>query len=412
MLKGLTAEQIAMYRPGWMQPGWTPPGLNSTGPGDRLSSGLAVRPRYRGWGSPGRSKTSLRRGAGISVSLNSPKEKGSLCLKVRAFASGRLAVSEYVRRSPRKPKRLTTAVDWVAAEAASKFIPRLELQRRLVIGGRVRRLPAFTSWSTHAKDYVRDCGWMLERHTKGVPFFATFTIPANTKESRRVTSAGSGYLADRLTQWIRDRALNGEYVYVWEKQKRGAPHIHIMFRYTGAAPIATLYKQARAEWGKILADVSDDSGVNLLVSDRGHDCRKYPKKLHVNFKFMHDNMGPYMAKYASKAKSKEACISGWWPGRWWGISRSLRAEVEARRLSFVCAIECTSQSAAVYSTLCALGFSTFESMVCFPPAEVFRALVHSFVVVGRAAKRVGEALGELLFWGDLANLRRIESGYT
>jgi len=222
-----------------------------------------------------------------------------------------------------------------------------------------------------------------------------------------VVSVGSGYIVDRLTDWLRDKVVDGHYVLVWEVQKRGAPHLHLMFRLQGDDHIKRMYSNIRTQWHQILRDVSQDAGVNLLLSPKYGDLTHEPKKLNCNFKAVNRDYAAYISKYVSKSESKKGGKFSFRPGRWWGLSESLRALVHKNRFEEVFEIESPAVFTDFIGALSDRGFDLFDKLICFPKKEQCRPDVYSFECGASGARTTAISIGAWLAYGDLTLMEEI-----
>jgi hypothetical protein len=182
------------------------------------------------------------------------------------------------------------------------------------------------------------------------------------------------------------------------------PHVHILFRLDGSSDVPAFYKSARAEWTKILEEVSDSSEVDLFERAEGGSWRGVENAVHVNFKLVTYGMAGYLAKYISKGESKDGRKAGWWPGRWWGVSEPLRAEVMKRRLNFILELDSGDQAKSIVEAICAVGLSLFDRMICFPAKKEYAVDVYSFLASCGAGKETAQAIVDWIVFGDLSAL--------
>lgn len=330
-------------------------------------------------------------------------------VKIRGYASDRLKVVGYATAVKPLEKRLKRSELAAIVRGPSKFSSRSKVRRRWLIGGKRRDVPRFTSWTTNARDYVRDAASCIEKYSKGVCYFATFTIPGRTENCVKVVSAASGYIVDRFTGWLRDKIVDGLYVLVWEVQKSGAPHVHIMFRLQGDEHIVDMYTEMRAEWHKILLKVSQDTKVNLLTTDPKRVWMVLPKTVNCNYKVVTNDYAAYISKYMSKAQSKADGSFSFRPGRWWGLSDPLRELVKARRFEQILEISGPEKFEEFIDALCARSFDLFDRLICFPKRDIVRPDVYSFECGSGMGRETGIAVAAWILYGDLTEIEVLES---
>jgi hypothetical protein len=177
-----------------------------------------------------------------------------------------------------------------------------------------------------------DAGHIIEHHAKGQAIFQTLTMAGGTRKAYACMAAASGYIVDRIGRWLRGRVVNGFFAYVYELQKRGAPHLHYLFRLPDDVDVDDFALAFKDQWRKILDNVSDESGVDLYARAGGGTWRGNPDYPNCQSKLITDGYAQYMAKYASKERSKGGISSPFRPGRWWGVSYAVRKEIKKRRL--------------------------------------------------------------------------------
>jgi hypothetical protein len=331
-------------------------------------------------------------------------------VKIRAYASDRLKITGYSTAKRALVKRMTRKQLAAAVVGPNKLGSCFEVRRTWLIGGRRRAIPQFTSWTTNARDYVRDSASAIEKYCSGTAFFATLTIPNARPDALAILSAASGYIVDRLTRWLRYKVVDGLYCLVWEVQKRGAPHIHCMFRLQSDREIMRLYRDMRAEWHRVLSDVSADTGCNLLLSDNGLDISRAPNSLNVNFQVVKQGYAQYISKYMSKAQSKADGTFSFRPGRWWGVSAPLRKLVAERRFEQCIEIAGPETFHAFIGSLCARSFELFDKLICFPSSEVVRPDVYSFECSFDKGRETAIAVIAWCLYGDVTELEEIQNG--
>lgn len=256
-------------------------------------------------------------------------------LKVQAYVHNRVTLCAYQGGTRKVAKRMK-ARDLRQAVLAKPNLDILRKTRRqLKIGGRWREKPLTTDFTSRAKNWIRDACHLIETDAGGVPLFLTLTCPGGTNDVYEAMGIASGYIVDRFNRWIRGRVQNGWFAYVWELQGRGAPHLHYLFKIEAGKNFSLFYKEVRKEWRKILLDVSQEAGVDLFRCEDGRTHKDNPNLPVINFRKVKTSVAGYLAKYASKGRSKGVRGVSFSPGRWWGVSYPLRREVLKRRVSFV-----------------------------------------------------------------------------
>lgn len=276
-----------------------------------------------------------RHGRPLPVCANTPDLPVKGLLKVQAYVHNRLTICSYQGGSRRVAKRMK-AKDLSAVVAAKPNLDILRKTRRqLKIGGRWREKPLTTDFTSRAKNMIRDASSIIETDAGGVPLFLTLTCPGGTENVFEAFGIAAGYIVDRFNRWLRYKVQNGWFCYVWELQGRGAPHLHYLFKIEAGSNFSHFYKEVRREYRKILLDVCEESGVDLFERGDGTSHAQNPNLPVINFRKVKTSVAGYIAKYASKGRSKGVRGVSFSPGRWWGVSYPLRREVLKRRISFI-----------------------------------------------------------------------------
>jgi len=196
-----------------------------------------------------------------------------------------------------------------------------------------------TSFTRHAKRMVADAASLLEETYGKDVLFATFTLTGQTPESKAALAQWSGYVVERLKQFLRDVAPDAESVGVWEWQKNGALHLHWVIGCRDTIQRTTLEYRLIPQWIHLEEVVSQKAGVDLFVNAEGHNMRLYPKLWKNEVVRVVKSVKRYLSKYTSKAKHEcdpffcTRCIKPrYYPSRWWFCDNKLRRDVMARRM--------------------------------------------------------------------------------
>ncbi len=222
------------------------------------------------------------------------------------------------------------------------------------ISGRGRMAPKRPNFSQAARSKVKSRGAAIEkRYGRERCHFLTLTLPGSTNAAMTAIAAWSSEISRRTSQWIQRRYPVSEgthhAVWVWENQKRGALHLHMLLALPDPSELPQFRKDVTDYWYSMLVELSAKSGTDLFakspsfswlnrwdeISDRAVDVATVKK-----------SVAAYLAKYLTKEpnpenKSKELAPSAkYWPAQWWGCTdatRKLEAEmilrVELPRLS-------------------------------------------------------------------------------
>lgn len=261
-----------------------------------------------------------------------------------------------------------------------------------------------TRFTTYAKNMTRDAAHMLEMHGAGTCVFATLTAPGSTPESFEVVAAGSGDICNRFNTWLRDHVTGGDFLYVWELQERGAPHLHYMFRLPETTNLETFGKAMQREWRQILLSVSESSEVDLFRRDKFWTWKDHAEFPRCDVRPVTHTFERYISKYISKSRSKGGVLHHVYPRRWWGCSNGLRRLVKARRFEEIVSVQDSDLGIeALQSVVAQLG-STADGVMYF---ERFKGCGQDSVSIrlppGQGFE-IGKAVVAYLEDGDLSQL--------
>lgn len=260
------------------------------------------------------------------------------------------------------------------------------------MGGRQRFVPASKSFTVHGRNWLRDAAHIIETTGEGICLFVTLTVAGGTNEAFEALGIASGYIADRMNRWLRYKVAGGFYVYCWELQQRGAPHMHYLFRLPSDVDIVAFKLACNQEWRRILIDVSRESGVDVFRRLDGETWRDDPNKPRVNYVYVKRRYANYISKYTSKTKSKGGVVSPFRPTTWWGISASSRNAVAKERVEAILPIELLGLGARVQEMIVTAGGACCSMFKWVSPPERTDTVMLSFYVATGARRDVVAAI--------------------
>lgn len=332
-------------------------------------------------------------------------------VKLKAFASDRITVTTGRVVPGGKP-----AAKWKTARPKIGAVQRLERHRKsrrgFQVGGRWRDLPMRTRFTRGAKNLVRDAAHLMEREKRGQGVFCTLTVAGGTDESYRCLSAASGYIVDRFNRWIRYKVQDSEFLYVWELQDRGAPHLHYMFRISGAITMGALHDEIQSEWRKILLDVTSESGVDLFARRDGGTWLTDTDKPFVALRSINGNLRDYLSKYLSKSRSKSGSASVFRPGRWAAISANLRRKVMANRLTIQVLLPTVEHARCALTELISYAKPLTVSLSIVDKFMQFDCLMACLDCKDGGSVPIAKAMAELLHDGNLCSFATLAKSYS
>lgn len=164
--------------------------------------------------------------------------------------------------------------------------------------------------------------------------FITLTCPGSSKDAIEAFSAWTGYLLNRLNEWLRMRQsrYSGQKdffrLHVWELQKRGAEHVHYVCLLSRAV-FLSVTEDIRLWYANLLQRVSQLSGVDIFErADGKGSWSGNPGVLQIKVEEVVKSVSAYLSKYVGKTMGqRERGFTARLmprPARLWGASRCLK----------------------------------------------------------------------------------------
>lgn len=195
-----------------------------------------------------------------------------------------------------------------------------------------------TRFTRNARHRLLEAGAICEerrrRGVKGV--FVTFTLPGSFFPAYVALAQYSGYVANCICQCLRDHKWASSYFWVWERQKRGALHLHLFVELRSGTDVNCYREPLRAAWYAALERVGESSGVDMFRHGDGLFCTA-SKFWRYDYQEVYKGVGNYLSKYVSKgaesgfSENPTEGDAGIFPRRWWYMSRNLTREINERR---------------------------------------------------------------------------------
>lgn len=192
--------------------------------------------------------------------------------------------------------------------------------------------PRETAFTKNARHRLLEAGAVMDKlHQKNVAEL-TCTIPGSTSEAFRTVADWSGWIVNRLLQTLRNRKQNCSWFYVWERQKRGALHIHFAIGSSTLTEAVLLASQLECKWFDLLLELKDKTNVDTFKKDECWTWRNLPQNWQSHVAPIYKSVAAYFSKYAGKS-SNSANSGGaeYFPARWWGSSTSIKRGIENER---------------------------------------------------------------------------------
>ena len=199
-------------------------------------------------------------------------------------------------------------------------------------------VPKSTRFGTNARRTLLRAGGAIDK--LGLPtetgIFLTGTLPGSTHDAMQTICNYSSYIVHRLKAWVGKHVQSKYDFYVWERQKRGALHLHYFVVVPDADKRTYLLNNFKAQWCRLLDAVSLASGVDLYKKTANYSHKGRDRAIQAYAQTVQRSVAAYLSKYCSKREGKVGfgLRSQYCPVRWWGVSRPLLQELAARTFSY------------------------------------------------------------------------------
>jgi len=177
-----------------------------------------------------------------------------------------------------------------------------------------------------AKRLIREYSSAIERaYGRERCIFLTGTLPGSSIEAMTELAKCQKTIQRRLRQWLQDvAACSVAAVIVWEYQKRGALHLHILVGHQDGSVVRKIRRGFKRYWVRLLQRLSAASGVDLFGKSDGSSHRMTPHVVRAWAQPVRKSVSAYLAKYLSKS-----CVVSGPPGvtsisRLWGATSVAR----------------------------------------------------------------------------------------
>lgn len=191
-----------------------------------------------------------------------------------------------------------------------------------------------TQFGVNARRSLLRCGGVfdLERIPPSQVAFLTGTLPGGTMDAMVAIAAWSSCLVNRLKAWISKYAKDTYSLYVWERQRRGALHLHYAVHIPCPVARHRILVGFKPWWVAALGRIGADADVDMFAWANGKGSwAGRPDVVQADAQECTKTISGYLAKYASKQEGKGGAHADCdgavmpWPVRWWGCSRPLLA---------------------------------------------------------------------------------------
>lgn len=199
-------------------------------------------------------------------------------------------------------------------------------------------IPSQPSQANQRKDYKRHPlrqkarhkiihhGGLFSEDSKDRQLFLTGTLPGSTDSAMSEFTRLAPYVV-KIVQTYLPRscgcsASELKYLWVWELQKRGALHMHVIVECRDRATAEELHDGWEGIWVSALRAADAKAGVDIFERWYGGSWSEDESQWQIKAEFVKKSVARYLAKYESKGSDGD---SKYFPPRWYGISTALRA---------------------------------------------------------------------------------------
>lgn len=205
-------------------------------------------------------------------------------------------------------------------------------------------------FTRHARQVLLEIGGAIEKEgflPEDCIFF-TATVPGSTPQVMEYISRYSRYIVNLLKQYLRYKYGINLTLNVWEWQRRGALHFHLLFIWPSGKKVSAVQigDELREKWLDYLGNIEQHSGVDMFSRATGGSWHRKSKSVQQNCCKtiqLEAKKGSSPVAYLSKYIGKQGLasrVSGsnsqdlYYPSSWWSASRALRVLADAHSASF------------------------------------------------------------------------------
>lgn len=179
-----------------------------------------------------------------------------------------------------------------------------------------RRQDALTSYGK--KTLIRSGSAYPEKSDRECDVMLTGTLPSRMPSAFRALAIHSNLVVQRVRHWVLKGIEEPLYQWVWERQKRGALHLHFAAR-VPLHLVEKLRSHFKEQWIRCLDAVGELEGVDMYAKTLSYS---HPKsRTQTDVSVLSKEPSRYLSKYI--AKGGTATTEHFQPVRWYQVSRKL-----------------------------------------------------------------------------------------
>lgn len=193
-----------------------------------------------------------------------------------------------------------------------------------------------TSFTRNARHRLLEAGAIVDMDCGKDAYEVTLTLPASTQEAFRTLAEYSGWIVNRLLREV-TRSKCSYWFYVWEFQKRGALHLHLLFAGLGERT-KRVAQSVEYQWWELLWELSTVTGVDLFRKSTQKTWKYEPSRWQSHCAPIAKSVAAYFSKYAGKQskgkRSQKQSTQFHCPSRWWGSSQTVKRRINSERAKY------------------------------------------------------------------------------
>jgi len=179
-----------------------------------------------------------------------------------------------------------------------------------------------------ARHRILHHGGLFRDEHKDRQVFLTGTLPGSTEGAMLALTHLAPHVVKSVQTYLPRRlgvsAKELRYIWVWELQKRGALHMHLIVECQSESVALGLLGEWRSVWVAALRAASEKAECDLFERWYGGTHKEDEGQWQIKSERVKKSVSRYLSKYESKGSKGE---SRFFPPRWYGISSALRADM-------------------------------------------------------------------------------------
>lgn len=227
-------------------------------------------------------------------------------------------------------------VDARQALRALDIINEFHLVQKVVQKGGWGHLSKLTSFTKNARHRLLEAGAIVDKFCGLNAYEITCTLPGSTVASMRLLAENTGWIMNELTREIR-KVKCKYWFYVWELQKRGALHLHLLVA-DPERDMSNLAQRLQSRWWQLLISLSVREGRDAFARKAGGTWARSPFRWQSHVAPIRKSVAAYFSKYAGKGSSnfsKNGTVNrSFSPSRWWGCSTEIKEQIKKHRQKY------------------------------------------------------------------------------